>query len=88
MTEEQYMRPDRDEYFMGIAMAVRRRANCMGNRVGAVIVRDKHIVATGYNGTPHSMTNCMDGGCHHSRRDPGGDRVHGSSHDWPLPIAE
>ena len=49
---------------MGIAMAVRRRANCQGNRVGAVIVVDKHIVSTGYNGTPHGMPNCLDGGCH------------------------
>lgn len=63
MSEADYSRPDMDEYFMGIAMAVRRRANCMGNRVGAIIVKDKHIVSTGYNGTPHGMTNCMEGGC-------------------------
>jgi dCMP deaminase len=63
-TDEAYSRPNMDEYFMGIAMAVRKRANCMGNRVGAVIVKDNHIVSTGYNGTPHHMTNCMEGGCH------------------------
>ena len=62
--DEPYSRPAMDEYFMGIAMAVRRRANCTGNRVGAVIVKDHHIVSTGYNGTPHGMTNCMEGGCH------------------------
>ncbi len=50
-------------YFMGIAMAVRKRANCKGNRVGAVIVVDGRIVSTGYNGTPQKMTNCLDGGC-------------------------
>jgi dCMP deaminase len=64
MSADTYSRPDMDEYFMGIAMAVRRRANCMGNRVGAVIVKDSHIVSTGYNGTPHGMPNCMEGGCH------------------------
>ena len=56
--------PDYHDYFMTIAMAVRRRANCMGNRVGAVIVLDNRIIATGYNGTPQGMTNCLDGGCH------------------------
>lgn len=56
-------RPDRDAYYMGIAMAVRRRANCTGNKVGAVLVRDDRVVATGYNGTPQGMTNCEDGGC-------------------------
>lgn len=55
--------PPRDDYFMGIAMAVRRRANCMGNRVGAIIVHDGRIVSTGYNGTPSDMKNCLDGGC-------------------------
>lgn len=57
-------RPDPDAYFMGIAMAVRSRANCTGRRVGAVIVRDRRILSTGYNGTPSAMLNCEDGGCH------------------------
>ena len=57
-------RPDPDRYFMGIAMAVRSRANCTGRRVGAIIVRDYRILSTGYNGTPTKMTNCEDGGCH------------------------
>lgn len=52
-----------DDYFMGIAMAVRRRADCLGNRVGAIIVQDRRIVSTGYNGTPENMPNCTDGGC-------------------------
>ncbi|UCD76553.1 MAG: dCMP deaminase family protein [Phycisphaerales bacterium] len=68
MSDLPHSRPDMDEYFMGIALAVRRRANCLGNRVGAIIVKDKHIVATGYNGTPHGMTNCLDGGCHRCDR--------------------
>jgi dCMP deaminase len=56
-------RPDPHDYFMGIAMAVRRRANCLGSRVGAIVVVDGRIVSTGYNGTPEKMTNCLDGGC-------------------------
>ncbi len=56
-------RPDRNEYYMGIAMAVRRRANCKGNRVGALVVVGNRIVSTGYNGTPQNMVNCLDGGC-------------------------
>jgi dCMP deaminase len=51
------------QYFMGIAMAVRKRANCRGNRVGAVVVLEGRILSTGYNGTPHDMINCLDGGC-------------------------
>lgn len=57
-------RPDPDAYFMGIALAVRSRANCTGRRVGAIIVRDYRILSTGYNGTPSKMVNCEDGGCH------------------------
>jgi dCMP deaminase len=57
------LRPGRDEYYMGIAMAVRSRANCRGNKVGALIVVGDRVVSTGYNGTPAGMTNCLDGGC-------------------------
>ena len=56
-------RPERHEYYMHIAMAVRRRANCLGNRVGAVLVLEDRIIATGYNGTPEDMVNCDEGGC-------------------------
>lgn len=56
-------RPHRGEYYMGIAMAVRRRASCGGNRVGAIVVLDDRIIATGYNGTPQGMPNCDEGGC-------------------------
>lgn len=57
-------RPDRNTYFMGIAMAVRERADCRGQKVGAIIVMDHKIVSTGYNGTPSKMRNCSEGGCH------------------------
>jgi dCMP deaminase len=49
---------------MRIALAVRSRANCTGRRVGAIVVRDRRILSTGYNGTPTAMVNCEDGGCH------------------------
>ncbi len=52
---------------MGIALAVRARANCQGSRVGAIVVKDDRIISTGYNGTPSGMTNCLDGGCHRCR---------------------
>lgn len=56
-------RPSWDDYYMTIAMAVRRRACCAGNRVGALLVRDGRVIATGYNGTPAGMPNCEEGGC-------------------------
>jgi dCMP deaminase len=54
---------DRDQYYMSIAMAVRKNANCMGRKVGAVLVKQNRIISTGYNGTPEGMANCTDGGC-------------------------
>ncbi|MCC7145640.1 MAG: dCMP deaminase family protein [Phycisphaeraceae bacterium] len=59
-----HTRPSREEYYMGIALAVRQRANCLGRRVGAIIVLNDRIISTGYNGTPAGMPNCLDGGCH------------------------
>ena len=56
-------RPDRNEYYMRIAIAVRSRADCIGNRVGAVLILDDRIISTGYNGTPAQMRNCTEGGC-------------------------
>jgi dCMP deaminase len=60
-------RPDFDRYFMGIALAVRERADCLGTKVGAVIVVDRRVVSTGYNGTPSGMKNCTEGGCYRCR---------------------
>ena len=56
-------RPCWDEYFMDIANVVASRSNCMRRHVAAVIVRDRHILSTGYNGTPHGVKNCFAGGC-------------------------
>jgi dCMP deaminase len=68
-------RMDRDEYYMRIAMAVRERANCVGSRIGALLVLDDRVIATGYNGTPMNMVNCDEGGCercNHPERFPSG----------------
>ena len=56
-------RPDWDPYFMGIAKVVALRSNCMKRKVAAVIVKDRRIIATGYNGTPRGVKNCSEGGC-------------------------
>lgn len=56
-------RPDWDSYFMTIAHVVRQRSNCCRRHVGAVIVRDRIIISTGYNGTPLGIRNCYEGGC-------------------------
>ncbi len=56
-------RPDWDEYFMQIARIAALRSNCMKRKVAAVIVRDRRIISTGYNGTPRGVKNCNEGGC-------------------------
>ena len=56
-------RPDSDEYFLKIASVVAERATCHRHNVGAVAVRDKHILATGYNGAPSGLKDCLELGC-------------------------
>lgn len=56
-------RPDWDEYFLGIAKVVALRSNCVKRKVASVVVKDKRIIATGYNGTPRGVKNCNEGGC-------------------------
>ena len=56
-------RPGWDEYFMQIAGIVALRSNCMKRKVAALIVKDRRIVSTGYNGTPRGVRNCNEGGC-------------------------
>ena len=55
-------RPDWDSYFMKMAELVSTRSTCMRRQVGAVIVQDKHIVATGYNGAPRGIMHCDERG--------------------------
>lgn len=56
-------RPALDEYFMNIAQLVRERSTCTRAQVGAIIVKDKRIITTGYNGAPLGMPHCTDVGC-------------------------
>lgn len=56
-------RPDWDEYFLDIAKVVASRSNCIKRKVAAIIVRDRRVISTGYNGTPRGAKNCNEGGC-------------------------
>jgi dCMP deaminase len=60
---QEVQRPSWDEYFMNIAKVVASRSNCMKRKVAAIIVRDKRVISTGYNGTPRGTRNCNEGGC-------------------------
>lgn len=57
------IRPDWDEYFMSIAKVVALRSNCLKRKVAAIVVKDRRIISTGYNGTPRGTRNCNEGGC-------------------------
>jgi dCMP deaminase len=56
-------RPSWDEYFMAIAEEVGRRSTCLRRRVGAILVVDRRILATGYNGAPSNVPHCEEVGC-------------------------
>jgi len=56
-------RPSWDEYFMDIAHQVATRSTCTRRRIGAVVVRDKRILATGYNNVPSGIEHCTTRGC-------------------------
>jgi dCMP deaminase len=56
-------RPSWDEYFLDVAGLVARRSTCLRRNVGAVLVKDKRILATGYNGAPAGLKHCLDVGC-------------------------
>jgi dCMP deaminase len=58
-----HIRPDWDEYFMEISHVVARRSTCTRRQIGAVIVKEKRILATGYNGAPSGLPHCMELGC-------------------------
>ncbi|MEM3374672.1 MAG: dCMP deaminase family protein [Candidatus Woesearchaeota archaeon] len=57
------MKPTWDEYFIKIAKLISTRSSCLARQVGCVIVKDKMIISTGYNGTPRGIKNCDEGGC-------------------------
>lgn len=56
-------RPSWDDYFMRLAKLAAVRATCLRHKVGAVLVRDKRILATGYNGAPPGMVHCLEVSC-------------------------
>ncbi|MBR5731664.1 MAG: cytidine deaminase, partial [Firmicutes bacterium] len=56
-------RPSWDEYFMEMAELARKRTTCIRRGVGAVIVKDNRVMATGYNGVPKGISHCSEVGC-------------------------
>ncbi len=56
-------RPSSDEYFMEMAKLAATRSTCLRRKVGAVIVIDKHVLSTGYNGAPRGVSHCEEKGC-------------------------
>ena len=58
-----HQRPTLDDYFMEIALVVAKRSTCLRRQVGAVIVKGKQIVSTGYNGAPAGHVHCAEIGC-------------------------
>lgn len=68
-------RPNWEEYFMAITYMVANRSTCLRRNVGAIIVKDKRILATGYNGAPKGVVHCPEIGCIREKNDvPSGER--------------
>ncbi len=68
-------RPTWEEYFMDITRLVAKRATCLRRQVGAVLVKDKRLLATGYNGAPSGLAHCLEVGCLREKNQiPSGER--------------
>ena len=68
-------RPGWDEYFIEITRLVAKRSTCLRRQVGSVVVKDKNILATGYNGAPSGVAHCLDVGCLREKMNiPSGER--------------
>jgi dCMP deaminase len=68
-------RPSWDDYFMDITRLVAKRSTCMRRAVGAIIVKDRRVLATGYNGAPSNVRHCAEAGCLRQQMDvPSGQR--------------
>ncbi len=63
MTADKAKRPDIDEYFLKIASVVAERSTCLRHHIGAVSVKNKHILTTGYSGAPSGAKDCLELGC-------------------------
>ena len=61
--KNEHKRPGWDEYFLEIAHVVAKRSTCLRRKVGAVVVRDRRILTTGYNGAPSGLKHCEEIGC-------------------------
>lgn len=69
------MRPTWDEYFMEITQLVAKRSTCLRRQVGAILVKDRRILTTGYNGAPSQLVHCSETGCLRERMGiPSGER--------------
>ena len=74
-SEESDARPSWDEYFSSIALEVAKRSTCLRRQVGAILVLDKRILATGYNGAPRGLPHCSETGClRETHQVPSGER--------------
>lgn len=70
-----HQRPSWDEYFLEMSKLVAKRSTCLRRSVGAVLVKDKRILATGYNGAPRGLKHCIDMGCMRQKlKIPSGER--------------
>lgn len=75
-------RPNWDNYFMNIANVVKERSNCItSGPKGAILVKDKKVITTGYNGTPIGIKNCFEGGCERCKKRAGGEIQSGQDLD-------
>ncbi len=70
-----HKRPSWDEYFLEMATLVAKRSTCLRRSVGAILVREKRILATGYNGAPSGLKHCIEIGCMRQKlKIPSGER--------------
>jgi dCMP deaminase len=68
-------RPSIDEYFMEMAKLISKRSTCLRRKVGALLVKDKRVLATGYNGAPKGLPHCSEVGCMREKLNiPAGER--------------
>ncbi|MHA1143932.1 MAG: deoxycytidylate deaminase [Candidatus Helarchaeota archaeon] len=65
-----------DDYFMEIAMVVSKRSTCLKKHVGAILVKEKRIISTGYNGAPKSLPHCIETGCERIELGAGKEELH------------
>jgi dCMP deaminase len=70
-----FERPSLDEYFMEMAKLISKRSTCLRRKVGALLVKDKRVLATGYNGAPKGLPHCSEVGCMREKLNiPAGER--------------